>query len=117
MNKVNFKCTDPDCAQYCAKIDDATYSYIEYREYFNEFVVCHAVIDLRDYDLDTIWHYCSGYYDSFEQMVESYGFRNVFQIIAECIFEQLGFEDMEFNSEQSTEGKAIKFVHDWMNKQ
>ena len=51
-------------------------------------IVCYAIIDLHDYSLDEIWEICSGYYDSFEDIVATYGFRNAFQIMAECIFEQ-----------------------------
>ena len=58
--------------------------------------------------------YCSSYYASLEQMVADYGFRGALQIMAECIFEQLGFDDMEFNAEQKSEGAAIKFIHEWM---
>lgn len=54
------------------------------------------------------------YYASLEQMVADYGFRGALQIMAECIFEQLGFDDMEFNAEQKSEGAAIKFIHEWM---
>ena len=61
--KLNYTCTDPDCAQYMAKVTDTRYSYIEYREW---------------------------------------------------LFEQLGFDDMEFNAEQKSEGAAIKFIHEWM---
>lgn len=57
---------------------------------------------------------CSSYYDSLEQMVADYGFCGALQIMAECIFEQLGFDDMEFNAEQKSEGAAIKFIHEWM---
>ena len=34
--------------------------------------------------------------------------------MAECIFEQLDFDNMEFNAEQKSEGTAIKFIHEWM---
>lgn len=51
--KLNYTCTDPDCAQYMTKVTDARYSYIEYREWFGNYVVCHAVVDLRDYWLPT----------------------------------------------------------------
>ena len=93
--KLNYTCTDPDCAQYMAKVTDTRYSYIEYREWFWNYIVCHAVVDLQDYTLDEICTYCSSYYDSLEQMVA-------------------GFDDMEFNAEQKSEGAAIKFIHEWM---
>ena len=92
--KLNYTCTDPDCAQYMAKVTDTRYSYIEYREWFGNYIVCHAVVDLQDYTLDEICTYCSSYYASLEQMVADYGFRGALQIMAECIFEQLGFDDL-----------------------
>lgn len=60
MNKLkpNYTCTDPDCAQYMAKVTDTRYSYIEYREWFGNYIVCHAVVDLQDYTLDEICTYC-----------------------------------------------------------
>ena len=56
--KLNYTCTDPDCAQYMAKVTDTRYSYIEYREWFGNYIVCHAVVDLQDYTLDEICTYC-----------------------------------------------------------
>lgn len=112
--KPKYTCTDPDCAQYMAKISDTRYSYIEYRDWFGNYIVCHAVVDLQDYSLDEIFNYCYTYYNSLEQMVRDYGFRGALQVMAECIFEQLSFDDMEFNVEKQTEGAAIKFIHEWM---
>lgn len=109
-----YTCTDPDCAQYFAKISDTRYSYIEYRQWFGKYIVCHAVVDLIDYSVSDITQYCSTYYDSLEQIVADYGFCGALQIMAECIFEQLTFDDMEFNVEQNTEGAAIKWIHEWM---
>ena len=37
--KLNYTCTDPDCAQYMAKVTDTRYSYIEYREWFGNYIV------------------------------------------------------------------------------
>lgn len=112
--KCDYICTDPDCAQYVTKISDTKYSFIEYRELSETYVVCHAVIELSDYTLDEICTYCAPYYNSLEQMVADYGFRETLRIMAECIFEQLSFDDMEFNVEQKSEGAAIKYIHEWM---
>lgn len=60
--KLNYTCTDPDCAQYMAKVTDTRYSYIEYRERFGNYIVCHAVVDLQDYTLDEICTCCSSYF-------------------------------------------------------
>lgn len=108
-------CTDVDTAQYCKKIDDFSWSYIEARELgTGGCVVCHAVVDLRDYTLDEAWQYCSEYYMSFEQMVGNYGFRDALMVMAECIFEQLDFDDMEFNVEKQSIGEAIMFIYEWI---
>lgn len=115
-SKPKYVCTDPDCAQYMAKISDARYSYIEYREGFGSYIVCHAVIDFQDYSLDEIIRYCAPYYDSLEQMVRDYGFREALRIMAECIFEQLDFDDMEFNAEQKSERAAINFINKWIKE-
>lgn len=112
--KLDYICTDPDCAQHMAKISDTTYSYIEYREWLGGYIVCHAVVDLKDYSLDEICTYCSPYYSSLEQMVLDYSFRGALQIMAECIFEQLDIDEMEFIAGQKSEGTAIKFIHEWM---
>lgn len=111
---LTYICTDSDCTQYVAKISDARFSFIEYREPSNSYVVSHAIVDLQDYSLDEIFAYCSGYYNSLEEIVSIYGFRGALQIMAECIFEQFGFDDMEFNVEQETEETAIEFIHKWI---
>jgi len=111
-------CTDPDCAQYCRQNDDFSWSYIEARELFDgHWAVSYAIVDLRDYSLDELWSYCGQYYNSFEQIIEDYGFRKGLQIMSECVFEQLVFDEMEFNAEQKNLGTAIKFIHKWMNGQ
>lgn len=95
--KNEWICTDPDNFQFCKKINDFRFYYLEARQSFNdEWVVCRALIDVRDYSLDELWQYCSGYYESFEQMVEVYGFRAAIQIMAECVFEQLSTSEMDF---------------------
>lgn len=117
-------CTDPDSLQHSKQLNDHTWSYIETRntpeetergvDYFP--VVVHAVIDLHDYTLDEIWDVCSGYYQSFEEMVEQYGFREALHIVAECIFEQMRFDEMEFCAKQNGIEEAEKFIRDWMKE-
>jgi len=117
-------CTDPDSLQHSKQINDHSWSYIETRDipentghgvdYFP--VVVHAVIDLQDYTLDEIWDVCSGYYQSFEEMVEQYGFREALHIMAECIFEQLPFDEMEFCVKKDNIDEAEKFIKEWMKE-
>lgn len=122
MNK--WVCTDTDTLQYCKKVDDYSWSYIEARTALSQedvyreiVVVCHAVVDIRDYTLNDLWQYCSGYYNSFEQMVQQYGFREAIRIMTECVFEQLSFDDMEFNIEQSDFGEANNFIHKYITNE
>ena len=115
MNK--WICSDPDCAQYYHKQTDYVYSFVEVRESVSGFHVCHAVVDVRDYTLDALWQYVSGYYGSFEEIVSAYGFRESFHIIAECVFEQAGLVEMDYVSEKLDNlGAAIKRTHEWMNQ-
>lgn len=107
-------CTDPDCSQYSKQINDYSWSYIEIREIDDQWVVCHSIIDLRDYSFDELWDICSGYYQSYEDMVEIYGFREALHVMAECIFEQLGFIDMEFNASYPNNQEADSFVQSWI---
>lgn len=110
-------CTDPDCGQYGEKVNDFSWSYIEIRELGDgSYAACHAVVDLKDYTLDTLWKYCSGYYDSYEEMVATYGFRRALQVMAECVFEQLNFEEMEFNKTFETFEEANAFVTGWIQQ-
>lgn len=109
---LKYTCTDQDCAQYMSKISDTRYGFIEYRKIFNgEFVVCHAVVDLQDYSIDDILEYCRTYYNSLEHIIADYGVRDGIRIMAECIFEQLDFSDMDFNSIQESADDAIAFIH------
>lgn len=115
--KNEWICTDPDNFQFCKKINDFRFSYIEARQLiWEQWAVCHAIIDVRDYSLDELWQYCSGYYESFEQMVEVYGFRAAIQIIAECVFEQLNTGEMDTCVKQKTMEDAEKFISGWVDK-
>lgn len=117
-------CTDPNSLQHSKQLNDHTWSYVETRNFPEETdhgvdyipVVVHAVIDLRYYTLDEIWDVCSGYYQSFEEMVEQYGFREALHIMAECIFEQLPFDEMEFCAKQNSIEEAEAFIKDWMKE-
>lgn len=117
-------CTDPDSLQHSKQLNDHTWSYIETRNIPEETergidyisIVVHAVVDLHDYTLDEIWDVCSGYYNSFEEMVEQYGFRESLHIMAECIFEQMRFDEMEFCAKQNSFEEAERFIMDWMRR-
>lgn len=104
-------CSDSDCAQYYRRINDYTFVFIEIRELFTEeYIACSSTIDIRGYGLDELWDYCSCYYPSFEDMVAEYGLRETLHIIAECIFEQLDFSEMELSLRFETWDDAEAFV-------
>ena len=115
MEKRGWICTDPDCYQYSKQMDDVTWNYIQMQEIYNgEFVVSQNVIWLTDYSIDDIESCCNGYYDSLEKIVEIYGFREALHIMAECIFEQLAFDAMNFNIKFPTEEKAKQYIEAWI---
>lgn len=116
--KTEWLCTDPDTSQYCRQINDFCFSYAEIRQgQKDQYIICHAVIDLRDYELDELWDYCSCYYDSYEEMIAQYGFREALQIMAECVFESSGFDDMEFNMLCYSRTDAYQRLIEWMEKE
>lgn len=105
-------CTDPDTHQYCKPVNDHSWEFCELRHELKETsrgvvsipIVCLSFVDLHDYPLDDIWEICSGYYESFEQMVETYGFREALCIMAECIFEQTSLSEVSafrFDTDES----------------
>lgn len=109
-------CTDPDCSQYCKRLSKFVFDFIEIREFpgsnGEQYGICTETIDLNEYSFAEMWEYCSGYYNSFEEIVNTYGFKNSFQIVAECIFEQSSLCDVvepEFE-------KANDFVLKWVKK-
>ena len=105
-NKIIFlaqewTCTDPDEHQFCRKISDTEFEYIQLKdmtdkphskrllEVLNDKTTIkdwyQDEIDIMDYDVDAIGHYVSAYGGD-EYLGDSEGAeRN--QLIAECIFE------------------------------
>jgi len=105
-NTIHFEpsewtCTDPDLGQFCRKINDTTFEYIQIKdmsgkphskrllEVLNDKTTIkdwyQDEICVMDYDVDAIGHYVSAYGGD-EFLGDSEGAeRN--QLIAECIFE------------------------------
>lgn len=114
MQEVNgWILTDSDCCQYCKKIDNSNYWYIELREvgdFDNPFYLAYATqIDLEFYTDDEIVDYVAGY-DNVEQIRRIYG-DNANQIIAECIFECLAVAEHTFVKTFKCEADAVNFIH------
>lgn len=106
--------TDIDCYQYCKKLNDTCYWYIELREvgdFESPFYWVYATqIDLEYYTDDEVLDYITGYYDDVEQIREIYG-EDANQIIAECIFECISAAEHTFVKEMKFEADAIDFIH------
>lgn len=106
--------TDPDCYQYCKKLSDNRYWYIELREvgdFSSPFYWVYATqIDLEFYTDDEITDYITGYYDDIEQIRKIYG-NEANQIISECIFECLPAIEHTFVKEMKFESDVVDFIH------
>lgn len=95
-------CTDPECMQYCKKINEEVFRFIQAvwldtcgddtraeneKDDSDNYAVCADIIDLDLYDEDDILDSIGSYgYNSIAFLQKEYGdYAN--QIIAECIFE------------------------------
>lgn len=107
-------CTDPDCLQHSKKLSDMSWEYIECREYPDgKFIVCGACVDLLDFGTDTVNDYVSGYYDSLAALISEYGVVESLHIAAECVFEQLGLEEMDFCIPLASFEEAESYIQDY----
>lgn len=112
----NWICTDPDYFQYCKKLSDSKYQFIEVRHHKRYSAVVFTV-ELKDYTLDEIWEYCKSYYESFDDIVSDYGFMESFRIMAECIFEgHSTLFDMDkvisFDEEEQAYDAVLRYVQE-----
>lgn len=118
MQEVNgWILTDSDCCQYCKKIDNSNYWYIELREvgdFDNPFYLAYATqIDLEFYTDDEIVDCITGDYDDLEQIRKIYGdYAN--QIIAEYIFEYLPVMDQTFVKTFQCKADTVDFIHQFI---
>ena len=86
-------CTDPDCMQYCQKISETEFRFIQAvwldtcgDDTNGEYAVCSGYIDLDLYDEDDMEGSISSYGYTMESVKEIYE-DCANQIIAECLFE------------------------------
>lgn len=109
-------CTDSDSFQYCKRLDDFSFSFIEVRAIPDKYVVSYSVVDLRDYTLDEITERCSSFYPQLDTILGEYGFSYGFRVVGECIFESLDFDEMEMNFTRGTLEEAEAFVKEWVSQ-
>ena len=103
--------TDDSCAQYCRKITDTEYEFVQLQwmdmlpREDSDYCVTNSTVNVGSMDLDDIECAICGFYDSVQAMVESYGkdmsVTDYCQIIAECAFEN------------ETGDNSISEVMDW----
>ena len=110
--------TDDSCAQYCRKITDTEYEFVQLRlmdmlpREDSDYCVTNSTVNVGSMDLDEIETAICGFYDSVRAMVESYGkdmsVTDYCQIIAECAFEnEIGDNSI---SDIMPEDKALDFL-------
>lgn len=125
------KWSEVDELQWCGQRDDAsrTYDFVQvvwldlargdegYPD--KHFTVVTGTVCLDDYTYEDIETEICSYYDSVQQMCESYGvpserWQELDDIVAECIFES--WENFTSHG-LYTKADAVKFAEEWMNKQ
>lgn len=89
--------TDDSCAQYCRKITDTEYEFVQLQlmdmlpREDSDYCVTNSTVNVGSMDLDKIETAICSFYDSVRAMVEFYGkdmsVADYCQIIAECAFE------------------------------
>lgn len=110
--------TDDSCAQYCRKITDTEYEFVQLQlmdmlpREDSDYCVTNSTVNVGSMDLDEIETAICGFYDSVRAMVESYGkdmsVTDYCQIIAECAFEnEIGDNSI---SDILPEDKALDFL-------
>lgn len=110
--------TDDSCAQYCRKITDTEYEFVQLQwmdmlpREDSDYCVTNSTVNVGSMDLDEIETAICSFYDSVQAMVESYGkdmsVADYCQIIAECAFENEAGDNSI--SDILPEDKALDFL-------
>lgn len=114
--------TDDSCAQYCRKITDTEYEFVQLQwmdmlpHEDSDYCVTNSTIDVGFMDIVDVENAIYGFYDSVQAIVESYGkdmsVADYCQIIAECAFEnETGDNSI---SDVMPEDQAFKFLINYM---
>ena len=110
--------TDDSCAQYCRKITDTEYEFVQLQwmdmlpREDSDYCVTNSTVNVGSMDLYDIETAICSFYDSVRAMVEFYGkdmsVADYCQIIAECAFEnETGDNSI---SDIMPEDKALDFL-------
>lgn len=113
--KSAWVCTDPIRQRYYRRVGDFDCAFVEIRECGDGFSVSHELVSLDTMKLDEIESYCSGRYASLDKLIADHGVRNSIPLICECVFEQLGADDMEFNIPADTREEAVEKLREFID--
>lgn len=100
-----------DDLQWCKKISDHEFDFIEVREHRDDkYIYVTGNIDINDYSTEDA---IKGYYENIEKVKEDYG-NEWTQIVAECIFEQTYDVELNcfgpFESKDTAEKAVEKYI-------
>lgn len=124
-------CTDPDCMQYCQKISETEYRFIQAvwldtcgddiraknaKDESDNYAVCADYIDLELYDEEDILSSIGSYgYNSIRFLRREYK-DDANQVIAECIFEECCLYDSSSIAGVVSWDDAEKIIQNYINK-
>ena len=107
-----FILTDNSCWQYQKKLSGRSFLMIQADEIPDgTYVVYATTVDLDEYTDEQIWENVESYYPSMEELEKACNDKNEMDgIIAECIFEQMPWNEAEDYWEASNEAEAEKII-------
>lgn len=126
----NWFCTDPDCMQFCRKVNETEFEFIQVvwldtcgddpvaenaKDESDNYAVCTGYIDLDCYSLNDIECSIYSYGYTLETIKEIYG-EDVNQIIAECLFEDDYLYDNHSIAGVISWDDAEKIIQDYINR-
>lgn len=123
-------CTDPDCMQYCKKVNETEYQFVQTvwldtcngdtkaanaENEDDNFAVCSGYIDLDLYSDEDIKCSITSYGYTMESAKEIYG-DCLNQIIAECLFEDSCLYDCNSVAGVVSWNDAEKIIQNYINE-
>ena len=126
----NWFCTDPDCMQYCKKISEKEYKFIQAvwldtcrddekaenaKDESDNYAICSNYIDLDLYSQDDIESSLTSYCYTLDSVKEIYK-DTTNQIIAECLFEDNCLYDSCSIAGVVSWTEAEEIIQDYINR-
>lgn len=105
--------TDDDSSQYLKPISECRFDCIEMRKMpCGMYIVVRVVLDLDLVARAELEHIVETYYESVDEVFGAYGEVSAAQIMVECLFEQLGVEEMDDSVVSLSEYGALETVQE-----